>query len=210
MNHEQIFACFFSDAHWSFKRLKLDSPLISDLLWLESRIYIYVYINIGWICPDKTSISDTRNSRFFNQNPYHRTAKTIWRRLVLGFSIKFYSMHVPFFSFGLNKLVLCLRIYVYPIFFHLYFWIYWEKTKAIGLSRGPNYPKSLYGVRVQLFLMLTNIPLSWLRLLHRWDRRVYRLHTDCPPMRNVNPFQWISWNINLCYSIINFLNFLKH
>ena len=146
---------------------------------------------------------DTRYSRFFNQNPYHPTAKTFWRRLVLGFSIKFYSMHVPFFSFGLNKLVLCLRIYVYPIFFHLYLWIYWEKTKAIGLSRGPNYPKSLYGVRVQLFLMLTNIPLSWLRLLHRWNRRVYRLHTDCSPMRNVDPFQWISWNINLWYSIIN-------
>ena len=49
MNHEQIFDYFFSDGHWSFKRLKLDSPLISDLLWLESRIYIYIYINIGWI-----------------------------------------------------------------------------------------------------------------------------------------------------------------
>ena len=148
----KFFSCFFSDGHWSFKRLKLYSPLISDLLLLESRIYIY--INIGWICPDKTSILDTRNSRFFNQNPYHPTAKTFWRWLVLGFSIKFYSMHVPFFSFGLNKLVLCLCIYVCPIFFSSIFMdLLGEDIKAIGLLRGPNYPKSFYGVRVQIFLM---------------------------------------------------------
>ena len=71
-----------------------------------------------------------------------------------------------------------------------------EDIKANGLLRGPNYPKSLYGVRVQLFLIVHgvrvatinfNIPLSWLRLLHRWDQRVHKLHRlphheECKPI----------------------------
>ena len=142
MNDEQIFACFFSDDHWSFERLKLNSPLISNLLLLECRIYIYIYIyiyiNIGWICLDKTSILDTRNSRFFNQNPYHPTAKTFWRRLVLGFSIKFYSIHVPYFSFGLNKLLFVFAYRLILLFSSIFMDLLGEDIEAIRLLRGPN------------------------------------------------------------------------